>query len=86
LRGVGDRRRRAGVSAGWPGIVTWPRSTIWTPTIARMSVGFPGAARAKQPRHPAGRNQRRDARQDRLAAAADAQVADLDCRLTGVLP
>jgi hypothetical protein len=40
------------------------------------------AARAEQPRHPALRNAQRDAWQDRLAAAADVQVANLDRGIT----
>jgi hypothetical protein len=39
---------------------------------------LPRAARAEQPRHHAGRDPERDAGQDRLAAAADVEIADVD--------
>ena len=41
LGDVGDPGAQAAEPAGSPSTVTAPDSTIWTPTIARISVVFP---------------------------------------------
>jgi hypothetical protein len=51
--------------------------------MARISVVLPEPLGPSNPVTP-GREAERDARQDRLAAAADVEIADHDCRIDRV--